>query len=71
MSDSDSDSGLKRVRSRTETLYNVAPMDTDFKIKIVDKNCDPIRLLYTLKEGQTLPYEPDLEGNEAHCNAII
>jgi hypothetical protein len=65
MSDSDSDSGLKRVHSRTEPLFKVAPRDIDFKIKIVDNNCEPIRLLYTLKKGQMLPYEPDLEGKEA------
>ena len=65
MSDSDSDSGLKMVHSRTEPLFKVGPRDIDFKVEIVDNNCEPIRWLYTLIEGQILPYEPDLEGKEA------
>lgn len=71
MSESDFDMGLKRVHSRKEPVFQVVPKDIDFRLRIVDINSEPIGLLYTLKEGQTLPYEPDLEGNIAILNTIF
>ena len=71
MSESDFDMGLKRVHSRKEPVFQVVPKDIDFRLRIVDINSEPIGLLYTLKEGQTLPYEPDLEGNRAILNTIF
>ena len=61
MSDSDSDSGLVRVSSVKKPEYNEAPRDIDYKIKVKEED-KPFGMLYTLKLGQSLPYEPDLSG---------
>ena len=71
MSDSDFDEGLKRVHSRKKALFQVVPKDIDFRIRIVDFNSQPVGFLYTLKAGQSLPYEPDLEGIKAILNFIF
>ena len=68
MSDSDSDLGLVRVSSVKKPEYNESPREIDYKIKVMEKDKPkPFRMLYTLKLGQKLPYEPDLSGRK-HFN---
>ena len=62
MSDTEFEDALVRVNS-LEREHQVSPKDIDFKILIYsDGSVKPLGLLYTLKEGQVLPYEPDLSG---------
>ena len=62
-SDSDSDGGFKRVDSTSVKLFLAAPEDIEFKIKIKPLvGGKSLKVLYTLKKGQKLPYEPDLDG---------
>ena len=64
-SDSDSDcseSGLVRALSGPQ-LHSAVPKNIDFflKFKTVEKSMRK-KIVYTLKQGKKLPYEPDLQG---------
>ena len=63
MSDSDSDcfGPIKRVSSVTSPVWDTVPANEDFTFKVkVDEKW--VILGYTLKEGVTLPYHPEIEG---------
>ena len=59
---SDSDSDFEMVRVKSFQGHKFAPSDTDFSIKIKPKKGRKIGFMYTLKNGQTLPYAPNIEG---------
>ena len=61
MSDSDS-SDCVFVRTNSLKGHKAAPKDENYKIKIKPEGSVPKAILYTLKEGQHLPYSPILEG---------
>ena len=73
-SDSDSDFGLVRVNSVKKTVqHNESPRDIEFKIKFKDLGTKSSGLIYKLKMGQALPYNPDLSGKKfsLFCNFKI
>ena len=65
-SDSDSDCGLVRVNSvKKNDEYMESPRYIEFKIKFKDTSDAKLAgLIYKLKKGQELPYEPDLSGKK-------
>ena len=66
--DSDSDCGLVRVNSVKKTVeFTESPRDIEFKDADGSK---PSGLIYKLKMGQELPYEPDLGGKKYLFYAI-
>ena len=42
----------------TEVYFEKVPKNKEFKLKVDSK-----KLLYTLKEGRTLPYKTSIKGN--------
>ena len=65
MSSSDeSDYELVRVKSLPNKVYSSAPHNMEFKLKIKPRagKSGKIKLGYTLKKDQELPYQPDFEG---------
>ena len=62
MSESESESEFVRTSSQKD--YESVPRDEDYKIKFKPCNGNSKAVLYTLKEGQNLPYSPVLEGYE-------
>lgn len=60
MSDSDSDCVMVKVKSIEG--YKFAPKDKDYLLKIKPKGGKKSGRIYTLREGQSLPYAPNLEG---------
>ena len=64
-SESDSDFGLVRVNSvKKDVQYNESARDIEFKIRFKELGKNPSGLIYTLKLGQELPYNPDLSGKK-------
>ena len=59
--DSDSDSELVRVDS--SEIYSVVPEDKVYKLKIKSYGLKSKKLLFTLKQGQELPFQSSLLGN--------
>ena len=65
-SDSDSDGVFQRVDSTSTKLYSEVPEEIVFKMKIKPLGDKTLKLRYTLKKEQKLPYEPDLDGMFFH-----
>jgi hypothetical protein len=63
MDESDSEEEMIKVRSlpKPPTLFPQAPESIDFKLKIKPVGKKSLRLQYTLKEGQDLPYKAALD----------
>ena len=57
--DSDSDTPLERVDSGPK-VYDTVPVDKEYHIRLVAVKNQ--RFLYTLKAGQSLPYDVSLQG---------
>ena len=60
MSESESDSEF--VRTSSVKGYESVPREEEYKLKFKPWNGKSKAVLYTLKEGQNLPYSPVLEG---------
>lgn len=61
----DSDSSCEVVRMNSQpspACWEACPENTEFRLKISKKGEKSLMIVYTLKEGTPLPYDPKLEG---------
>ena len=61
----DSDSSCEEVRMNSQPrqeCWEACPRNTEFRLKISKKGERSLIIVYTLKEGTPLPYDPKLEG---------
>ena len=61
--DSDSDSEIELKKASSLKGHKVAPRDIEFKLIFKPHEQDKFGLLYTLKQGETLPYSTELDGD--------